>query len=173
MLALTLVTMLLVYAGLYAIIGNLRGNIQRLYEDIRTGAEQTIEEGLYAQDSDSLGVLADMQMEVTDSRLRIVSDAVMQSAEFAEKLYASPSSYANSGYSPVHLSQAPDTLSARYMFSAGVEESPELNKELKLLSNMEEVFAPIMKYNSRFLDNLYVGTASGIFYQYTDNNVYL
>ena len=172
MLALTLCTMLLVYAGLYAIIGNLRENMQTLYEDIRTDAEQTIEEGLYAEDSDSLGVLADMQIEVTDSRLRVVLDAVSQSAEYAEKLYASPSNYMNSAYSPVHLSKAPATLSARYMFSAGVKETAELNNELKLLSNMEEIFAPIMKYNSRFLDNLYVGTASGIFYQYTDNNVF-
>ncbi len=173
MLALTLGTMLLVFFGFSAIISNLRGNIHTLYEDIRTDAEQTIEEGLYAQDSDSLGVLADMQMEVTDSRLRIVSDAVMQYAEYAEKLYASPSSYSNSAYSPVHLSKAPDTLSARYMFSAGVKETGELKQELKLISNMEDVFTSIMKNNSRFLDNLYVGTSSGIFYQYTDNNVYL
>ncbi len=172
MLALTLGTMLLIYGGLYAIIGNLRDNIQKLYEDIRADAEQTIEEGLYAQDSDSLGVLADTQMEVTDSRLRIVSDAVRQSAEYAEKLYASPSAYMNSPYSPVHLSKAPDTLSARYMFSAGVSETRELNEELRLISNIEEIFAPIMKYNSRFFDNLYVGTSSGIFYQYTDNNVF-
>ncbi len=172
MLALTLGTMLLVYAGLYAIVSDLRGNIQKLYEDIRTDAEQTIEEGLYAQDSDSLGVLADMQMEVVDSRLRIVADAVSQSAEYAEKLYAAPSVYANPVYTPVHLSEAPDTLSARYMFSAGIAETAALTEELKLISNMEEIFAPIMRYNSRFLDNLYVGTASGIFYQYTDNNVF-
>ncbi|MBQ6021404.1 MAG: SpoIIE family protein phosphatase [Clostridia bacterium] len=173
MLALTLGAMLLVYAGLYAIIADLRGNIQKLYENIRTGAEQTIEEGLYAQDSDSLRVLADMQVEVTDSRLRIVSDAVSQSAEYAEKLYASPGDHVNAAYNPVHLSEAPETLSARYMFSAGVEETEALYEELKLISDMEEIFAPIMKYNSRFLDNLYVGTASGIFYQYTNNNVYL
>ncbi|MCR4683132.1 MAG: SpoIIE family protein phosphatase [Clostridiales bacterium] len=173
MLALTLCTMLLVFVGFSAITGNLRESMQTLYEDIRTDAEQTIETGLYAQDSDSLGVLADMQMEVTDSRLRIVSDAVMQSAEFAEKLYASPSNHTNTAYSPVHLSKAPGTLSARYMFSAGVKETDELYKELKLISNMEEIFAPIMRYNSRFLDNLYVGTSSGIFYQYTDNNVFL
>ena len=172
MLALTLGTMVLVFVGLYAITGVLRGNIQKLYEEIRTGAEQTIEEGLYAQDSDSLGVLADMQMEVTDSRLRIVSDAVEQSAEFAERLYASPSKYSNSPYNPVHLSKAPETISSRYMFSAGVKETAALNAELKLISNMEEIFAPVMRYNSRFIDNLYVGTASGIFYQYTDNNVY-
>ena len=170
MLALTLGTMLLVYAGLYAIIGNLRGNIQRLYEEIRTGAEQTIEEGLYAQDSDSLGVLAQMQKEVTDSRLAIVKEAVEQSAEYAEKLYASPADHMDPAYDPVHLSVAPKTLSARYLFSAGVEETPELYDELKLISNMEEIFAPFMKYDDRFLDNLYVGTASGIFYQYTNNN---
>ena len=173
MLALTLGTMLLVYVGFAAIITNLRGNIHSLYEEIRTDAEQTIEEGLYAQDSDSLGVLADMQMEVTDSRLRIVSDAVMQSAEYAERLYAAPSDSVQTVYSPVHLSKAPPTLSARYMFSAGVEETGELYNELRRISNMEEIFAPIMRYNSRFIDNLYVGTASGIFYQYTDNNVYL
>ena len=172
MLALTVGTMLLVYAGLYAIIADLRENIQKLYEEIRTATEQTIEEGLYKQDSDSLGVLADMQMEVTDSRLRTVSDAVKQSAEYAEKLYASPEKYANSAYSPVHLSKAPTTLSARYMFSAGTEATDALNRELALISNMEEIFAPIMKYNSRLLDNLYIGTSSGIFYQYTNNNVY-
>ncbi|MBQ4364747.1 MAG: SpoIIE family protein phosphatase [Clostridia bacterium] len=172
MLAITLATMLLIYGGLYAIIAGLRGNVQKLYEDIRADAEQTIEEGLYAQDSDSLGVLADMQMEVTDSRLRIVSDAVKQSAEYAERLYASPADHLNSAYAPVHLSRAPETLSARYMYSAGTRETGALRDELKLLSNMEEIFAPIMEYNSRFLDNLYVGTASGIFYQYTDNNVF-
>ena len=88
LLALTLGTLLIVFAGFYAIIGDLRGDIQTQYEKIRTGAEQTIEEGLYAQDSDSLGVLADMQIEVTDSRLGIVSDAVRQSAEYAEKRFA-------------------------------------------------------------------------------------
>ena len=51
MLALTLGTMLLVCVELYAIIGNLQDNIQTTYGDIRTGAEQTIEEGLLAQDS--------------------------------------------------------------------------------------------------------------------------
>ena len=173
MLALTLGSMLLVCTGLYAIITDLREDMQKLYENIRTGAEQTIEEGLYAQDSDSLAALAYMQTEVTDSRLRIVSDAVSQSAEYAEKLYASPSGYLNAAPVPVHLSAAPETLSARYMFSAGVEETDELYRELSLISNMEELFAPIMKYNSQFLDNLYVGTASGIFYQYTDNNVFL
>lgn len=170
MLALTLVTMLLIGVGLSAIIKDLREDMQKLYENIKTDTEQTIEEGLYAQDSDSLGVLAKMQVEVTQSRLGIVSEAVRQSAEYAEKLYASPSDYLNSDYSPVHLSVAPDTLSARYMFSAGVEETAELYDELKLLSNMEEIFVPFMQYDSRFLDNLYVGTASGIFYQYTNNN---
>ena len=172
MLALTLGTLLLVDIGLFAVINDLKENTQQMYSNLKTDAKQTIEKGLYAMDSDSLGVIADMQTQVTDSRLSIVSDAVKQSAEFAERLYASPSAYANSSYAPVHLSKAPETLSARYMFSAGIQETDELNRELKLISNMEEIFAPVMRYNSRFFDNLYVGTASGIFYQYTANNVY-
>jgi len=172
MLALTLGTLLLVDIGLFAVIADLKENIQQVYDNLKTDAEQTIEEGLYSLDSDSLGVIADMQTAVTDSRLQIVADAVEQSAEFAERLYASPSNFSSSAYSPVHLSEAPETLSARYMFSDGVEETDDLNRELALISNMEEIFAPIMRYNSRFLDNLYVGTASGIFYQYTTNNVF-
>ena len=170
MLALTLGMLLLAEAGLFLLIADLQEDTQELYTDLRSDAEQTIVEGLYAMDSDSLGVIADMQTEVTDSRLRIVSDAVEQSAEFAERLYGAPSEYRDSPYEPVHLSEAPATLSARYMFCSG--DSDELYEELRLISNMEEIFAPIMKYNSRFFDNLYVGTASGIFYQYTDNNVF-
>ncbi len=173
MLALTLGALLIVELGLFAVTSDLKKTTEDLYNDLKTDAEQTIEEGLYAMDSDSLGVIADMQTEVTDSRLTIVSDAVKQSAEFAERIYASPASYRNTGFSPVHLSEAPQTLSARYMYSAGVEETAALREELKLIANMEEIFAPVMKYNSRFFDNLYVGTASGIFYQYTDNNVFL
>ena len=173
MLALTLGTLLLAEVGLFAVIADLKEATRQMYGDLRTDAEQTIEEGLYSMDSDSLGVIADLQTEVTDSRLRIVADAVEQTAEFAERLYASPAEHASSVYTPVHLSEAPDTLSARYMFSAGVEEAPALYRELAMIANMEEIFAPIMRYNSRFLDNLYVGTASGIFYQYTDNNVFL
>ena len=172
MLALTLGTLILLEVGLFIVIADLKDEIQQLYNDLRTDAEQTIEEGLYAMDSDSLGVIADMQTEVTDSRLRIVADAVEQSAEFAERLYASPSEHQNPAHLPVHLSQAPDTLSARYMISAGVSETQELREELRLIANMEDIFAPVMRYNSRFFDNLYVGTASGIFYQYTDNNVF-
>lgn len=173
MLALTLGTLLLAEVGLFAVIADLKETTRQMYGDLRTDAEQTIEEGLYSMDSDSLGVIADLQTEVTDSRLRIVADAVEQAAEFAERLYASPAEHASSVYTPVHLSEAPDTLSARYMFSAGVEEAPALYRELAMIANMEEIFAPIMRYNSRFFDNLYVGTASGIFYQYTDNNVFL
>ena len=173
MLALTLGTLLLAEAGLFAVIADLKETTRQMYNDLRTDAEQTIEDGLYALDSDSLDLIAELQTEVTDSRLRIVKDAVEQSAEFAARLYAAPSNYAESEYAPVHLSEAPETLSARYMFSAGVEETDALNEELALIANMEEIFAPIMRYNSRFFDNLYVGTASGIFYQYTANNVYL
>ena len=123
MLALTLGTLLLVNIGLFAVISDMKENTHLMYTDLRTDAEQTIEAGLYTQDSDSLGVIADMQTEVTDSRLRIVSDVVEQAAEYAEKLYASPADYAGSAYAPVHLSKAPATLSARYMFRAGVQET--------------------------------------------------
>ena len=73
MLALTLGMLLLVNIGLFAVIADLKDNTQQMYDNLKTDAEQTIEEGLYAQDSDSLGVLADTQTEVTDSRLRIVA----------------------------------------------------------------------------------------------------
>ena len=172
MLALTIGTLLLLNIGLFAIVADLQKSTEQLYNSLQADAKQTIEEGLYAMDSDSLGVIADMQTEVTNSRLTIVAYAVEQSAKFAERLYAAPANYLNSAYAPVHLSEAPETRSARYMFSAGVTPTDDLYRELALIANMEEIFAPVMEYNSRFLDNLYVGTASGIFYQYTANNVY-
>ena len=172
MLALTLGALLLVELGLFAVIRELEKTTEQMYGDMKTNAGQMIENGLYAMDSDSLGLIADMQTEVTDSRLRIVKDAVEQSAEFAERLYASPAAHMDSPYAPEPLEEADEDLTARYMFCAGIVESDALYEELRLISNMEEIFAPIMRYNSRFFDNLYVGTASGIFYQYTTNNVY-
>ncbi len=104
MLALTLGTLLLAEAGIFAVIANLQDTSRQMYGSLRSDAEQTIEEGLYSTDSDSLGLIAELQTEVTDSRLRFVEDAVAQSAEYAERLYASPAAYANSAYAPVHLS---------------------------------------------------------------------
>ena len=172
MLALTLGALLLVELGLFAVIGNLKKTTEQMYDNLQADAGKTIEDGLYAMDSDSLGLLADMQTTVTESRLQIVKKAVEQSAEFARKLYASPEAYRNSPYSPVPLAEATDELTSRYMICAGIEESDALYEELRLISNIEEIFAPIMRYNDQFFDNLYVGTASGLFYQYTTNKEY-
>ena len=78
MLALTLGSLLLVEVSLFVLISGLKNDIQEMYTHLRSGAEKTIEEGLYAMDSDSLGVIADMQTEVTNSRLSLVADAVAQ-----------------------------------------------------------------------------------------------
>lgn len=69
----------------------------------------------------------------------------------------------------------PDTemgvASSKYMLPPGVDHTPDIAKELFLISNAEYMLAPIYNNNS-ILNNIYLGTTTGISYRYSKSNAY-
>ncbi len=60
---------------------------------------------------------------------------------------------------------------SKYALSPGVAHTPTIDKELLLISNADYMVAPIFKHNP-LLNNIYLGTTTGIFYFYSNYNSY-
>lgn len=60
---------------------------------------------------------------------------------------------------------------SKYALAPNVSRTDDIWREVCLLSNCEAVFAPDLSENS-MIDNLYVGTVSGISYRYSKSNLY-
>ena len=60
---------------------------------------------------------------------------------------------------------------SKYFLVKGVMETPEITKEVNILSNCEYMFAPFLA-NNNMLDNIYIGTESGISYRFSRGNSY-
>ena len=164
-------TLILVYAGFFGTATMIGSRLIRLYEDIVSNARTSSEEAFSDQARDALGAILNTQTEATDAKLCIVRDIVIHSARYLEGVYASPESYTGSAYRPTHMSERTEALCSRYMITAGVAEE-DVRAELDAISSIESLFAPLEEFNHELVDDLYIGTASGIFYQYTENSSY-
>ncbi len=171
MLLISFIILLLSYAEFYVMTVNLGRQVEKIYTEIADNAEKTTEDAFYSQAQDALKTIVAVQAKATDKALETIKDVVSQASDYAENLYATPNE-TRKVYDVIHLSKSSsDVVSGRYMLSTGVKMTPEIQKEIDLISNMQEIYVPIMEYNNA-IDDLYIGTASGIFYQYTNSNVF-
>jgi sigma-B regulation protein RsbU (phosphoserine phosphatase) len=60
---------------------------------------------------------------------------------------------------------------AKYMFAPGVNRTDALNDELRKISTAEYAFSAIFE-NNTIIDNIYLGTETGISYRYSRSNAY-
>lgn len=106
----------------------------------------------------------------SDAVLSQVQEEISSISEYLTSLYNSKSNFAGK-----QLPLVPDTemgvASSKYMLPPGVIHTPELDKELLLISNAEYMLAPIFN-NNVILNNIYLGTATGISYRYSKSNAY-
>jgi len=159
------ITLLLAYAGFFAIAVNLRDGVTNVYTDISEKNTEVMEEGMLSQANSALKAIVTVQTEATDQRLSAISAAVKEAADYVETLYQSGS--AGTG-TVLAADEAPEgALCARYVLSKGVELG-DVEEELKILSGAEEVFVPLLAYSDS-LAQIYVGTESGIFYAYSSD----
>ena len=106
------------------------------------------------------------------------SDAILskiQSEMVSMSAYMT-SLYENSGNFEGRMLKLPNEVpdgaaNSKYMLPPGVVLTKELEEELYLVSNAEYMLAPILENNTT-LNNIYLGTKTGISYRYSRSNAY-
>ncbi|UNC93515.1 SpoIIE family protein phosphatase [Candidatus Contubernalis alkaliaceticus] len=131
---------------------------ERSKDALKTQAEEYIVKIAREQALKSDAVLFNVQKEVTAM------------AEYLTALYDNKDNFIGK-----QLPKVQDTVmgvaSSKYMLPPGVTHTPNIEQELSLLSNAEYMFAPVFK-NNNILNNIYLGTNTGISYRYSKSNAF-
>lgn len=125
---------------------------------------------LRKQAEEYISKIAKEQAQKSDAVLLKVQKEIDLSSEFLSALYRNEKNFAGR-----ELPLVPETemgvASTKYMLPKDVVRTPKLTSELRLLSNAEYLFAPLFG-NNEILNNIYLGTQSGISLRYSKSNAY-
>lgn len=149
-------------------------NLTRYSTDANTqlgiNSSDRSKEALKKQAEEYITKIVKEQALKSDAALSKVQSETTSMSEYMTALYKNENNFIGR-----KLPMVSDTVmgveSSKYMLPPGVSHTPELDKELSLISNAEYMIAPIFK-NSSILDNVYLGTNTGISYRYSKFNTY-
>lgn len=128
------------------------------------------QKALLDQAKDSLLKLALEQAENIDSTFLRVQEELLIARDYTESLYAKSENFQGRDL-PLPDETEKSVLSSKYMLAPGVNMTPDLKEEIKLISNLEYVLDPTIRSNSIFF-NVYLGTKDGISYRHSTSNSY-
>lgn len=128
------------------------------------------QQALLNQAEEYLAKIAVEQAGNSDAILSQIEAELASVKDYLEGMYANPSNFV--GYElPLPDENQMDVSSAKYMLPPGVEQTDLIEKELLLLSNAGFMLSAVLK-NDENLDNIYLGTHTGISYRYSSSNAY-
>lgn len=147
-------------------------NLRRYSTDANTQLSSNSSEGsknaLKKQAEEYIVKIAREQALKSDAVLYDVQRQIAASGEYITTLYQQQGNFKGK-----KVMRVQDTVMgvpcAKYMLAPGVKQTSAVDRELMLISNAEYMLAPIYKNNS-ILDNIYLGTRTGISYRYSKYN---
>lgn len=144
------------------------------FQDVNTTLGNTASEdsklALQSQMEGNLGRIAVKQAQISNEKLIRLRNTIDCAAAYISNLYANESEFP--GHSlPLPYETEDGVACSKYMLAPGVENTARLQREVRLLSNCEYIFAPELENNS-MMDNIYLGTNDGIYYRYSRSNLY-
>ena len=168
MLATALGALLLISVISYVEMLNLTKYSENANVQLGVTASEESSDALLNQADEYLTKVVRGQASYNDGILHQVEIEVSTARDYIENLYANADNFI--GYIPPLPDQTKDgETCAKGFIAANGEMTPELEAEFKLISNAEYAFAPIYSHDS-VIDNLYLGTESGISYRYSPYN---
>lgn len=149
-------------------------NLTRYSSDANTqlgiNSSEKSKAALQKQAEEYIVKIAKEQALKSDAELSKVQTEITSMSEYLTSLYENENNFKGK-----KLPLVPETVmgvaNSKYMLPPGVSHTPELDKELLLISNAEYMFAPVFK-NNNILNNIYLGTNTGISYRYSKSNAY-
>lgn len=133
-------------------------------------ASEKSKSALKSQAEEYITKIANEQALKSDATLSRIQSEMISMSEYMTSLYENKDNFA--GRMLPLPNEAPDkTACAKFMLPPGVQFTDELRDELYLISNAEYMLAPILE-NDSTLNNVYLGTRTGISYRYSRSNAY-
>jgi sigma-B regulation protein RsbU (phosphoserine phosphatase) len=163
--------MLAIFSISYFELLNMSNYSRKINTELGDYASNNSQEALAKQAESYLLQLSKSQAEAYNDTLVRVQNNVSAMAGYMEYLYKNPDNFAGKKL-PLSNEAAKNGLAgASIMIAENVEITPDITREMLLVSNAEYMFANIYKTNpSLYL--LYLGTESGILFRYAANNAY-
>ncbi len=169
-LAITLGTLLFISILSYTQMLNITTYSQNVNANLGLSSSDRSKQALLKQAEEYLLKLNNAQAESTDKTLQKISGEVTELADYLDDLYRHPDNFVGREL-PLPNETENGVASAKYMLAPGVKMTDALKKELLLVSNAEYAFAPVLN-NDGMLDNVYLGTKTGISYRFSRSNLY-
>lgn len=169
-LVMSLGTLLAVFISAYLSMNGLSDEFQKTNITLGLTASDDSKRALQSQAEEYLDRIAQKQALYSNEELQEISRMVTSLSGYIEYLYANSPRFEGKAL-PLPNETVDGVASSKYMLAPGVAPSDEIWSELGTLSVCEAVFGPELAANS-MLDNIYVGTESGISYRYSSSNLY-
>lgn len=170
MLLTSLSALLIVFTISYTEMLNLTQYSQSANIQLGTASSAKSEEALLNQAEQYLIKIAGEQAANVNAILSQIEDEVLITRDYTDRIYAHPQNFEGIMV-PLPDRTIKGVPSQKYTLAPGVNFNPSLEKEIKLLSNLEYLLAPLIKNNTH-LSNIYVGTENGISYRYSTMNTF-
>ena len=122
------------------------------------------EEALLNNTKQNVGNLVESKAELAEAQFGAYQDTVQRFADYIGDLYAHPENYVKREVLPPNKANAGKLVLQRGLVSEAVS-AEELADEIGLLSNLEQIFRPVMTENSA-ITTIYVSTKSGVMVAY-------
>ena len=163
-------SLLFVFGASYIIMNSMVDEFQNTNITLGINSAQISETSLLDQMEDHLLQIVQKQAQSANHQLLTVNKAVTECAQYTSSLYQDSSNFEGKDM-PNPQDTEEGVFCSKYFLVKGVEESDRVREEVRILSNCEYMFGPVLK-NNDIMSNVYLGTESGISYRYSPYNNY-
>ncbi len=163
-------SLLIIFGASFYFMNSMIDEFEQTNISLGLNSSNVAQSSLLEQAEGYLTKLVQKQAESANSTFYSVNRIVTESADYTARLYADEDNFAGKDMPNPSETQA-GVACSKYFLVKGVKETPEVMNEVNILSNCEYMFAPLLEANT-MLDNIYIGTQSGISYRYSRSNLY-
>lgn len=164
-LIMSLGSLLFVFGASYYFMNNMVDEFEQTNITLGLNSAEISKNALLAQAEDYLYRLVEKQAQAANEQFYAVNRIVTQSAQYTQSLYQNSSNFVGKKMPRPDETQE-GVACSKYFLAKGVTATPEVEKEVNILSSCEYMFGPFLA-NNTMLDNIYIGTKSGISYRYS------
>ncbi len=163
-------SLLIIFGASFYFMNNMIDEFEQTNISLGLNSSNVAQSSLLEQAEGYLTKLVQKQAQSANDTFYTVNRIVTESSQYTASLYANQENFVGKKMPNPSETQA-GVACSKYFLVKGVKETPEVKKEVSILSNCEYMFAPILEAHS-MLDNIYIGTESGISYRYSRSNLY-
>ena len=169
-LVMSLGSLLVVFGASFYFMNSMVDEFEQANITLGINSSDIAKESLISQMEGYLEQLVQKQAQATNISLNTVNRVVTEAAKYTESIYADSSNFVGKEVPNPRDTEA-GVACQKYFLVKGITPTPAIEKEVSILSNCEYAFDPLLKENE-LLDNIYIGTESGISYRYSQYNEY-